>query len=42
MNPTQDQILTDDQEDFQLDLDDDAPLACPMNREDGQPCESCQ
>jgi hypothetical protein len=23
-------------------LDDDTPLACPVGKVDGQPCESCQ
>ena len=25
-----------------IDFDSDEPLACPLNRNDGEPCESCQ
>lgn len=26
----------------EIDFDSDEPLACPLDREEGQPCESCQ
>lgn len=27
---------------FAIDFESDEPLACPLDRNDGEPCESCQ
>lgn len=38
--PAADPMVADDADNFSL--DDDTPLECPVDRQDGEPCEACQ
>lgn len=35
-------VQPEDDQTLPIDFDSDEPLACPLDREDGEPCESCQ